>query len=188
MGEAKRRKKLDSNYGKLQQPDLALIKSWKNSEPIIILRVLEPDAQSGDVIAYGGQVVESFNIGIQAIQQAEATIQKRYLEYGKGIVNIIPAEILIATIGTSTGDFLEWNYWSYQEIKKANRQSILLNNTNFIKPFLLWVINHYIPSQEVIVLLCGFPINLDKVTCTSEELAHNRCYAILRHRYSTAIN
>lgn len=184
MGEAKRRKQLDPNYGQLQQPDSVLIKTWENLQPIIILRA---EDQSGDLIVYGGQSFESFDVATHFIIQSETTIQKRYLQHGKGIVSLIPKEILMATKKADPKSFLEWNYWSYEEIKQVERKSLLFNNTKFIQPFLLWAMNHYQPHQEIILLLVGFPVNHKLVTGTPEELAYNRCYAILRHPYSTTI-
>ena len=201
MGEAARRKKLDPNYGKIPIPPSLLANSWHEGKCLAFIRCVDmnavkdklssigesfsvgQDSAGGDLVIYGGEDLFSFSLAKEWISLVLPTIKERYQQMGKGLVNIVPQEVMMAVIGQSSGSHMEWNYYSKQEIMSAGRNSLILGSTKSMKPFLLWAINNYDPTQEIILLLCGFPISVEKAGKDSsrEELASNRFYGVVRH-------
>ncbi len=201
MGEAARRKKLDPNYGKIPIPPSLLANSWHEGKCLAFIRCVDmntfkeilsstgesfsvgQDSVGGDLIIYGGDDLFSFSLAKEWISLVLPTINERYKQMGRGLVNIVPYEIRKAMIGKTSPSHMEWNYYSKQEIISAGRNSLVLGSTKSMKPFLLWAINNYDPTKEIILLLCGFPISLEKAGKggSKEELASNRFYGVVRH-------
>lgn len=94
---------------------------------------------------------------------------------------------MMVSLGHSTRSPIEWNYWSRQELIALDSRSLLLGRNKKLKPFLLWALDNYQPSTEAILVLCGFPISIDKAAqgITPEELATNRFYGIGSYQFST---
>ncbi len=141
------------------------------------------DSVGGDLIIYGGDDLFSFSLAKEWISLVLPTINERYKQMGKGLVNIVPYEVRKAMIGKTSASHMEWNYYSKQEIMNAGKNSLVLGSTKSMKPFLLWAINNYDPTKEIILLLCGFPISVEKAgkDGSKEELASNRFYGVVRH-------
>ena len=200
MGEAARRKKLDPNYGKIPTPPSILVNSWHEGKSLAFIRCVDlktvkdklsaigesfsvgQDSVGGDLIIYGGEDLFSFSLAKEWISLALPTINERYQQMGKGLVSLVPQEVMIATLGQSSGSPMEWNYWTNQEIINAGRNSVLLGSTKNLKPFLLWAVHNYDPRKEIILLLCGFPISIERAAKDGslEELASNRFYGVVR--------
>ena len=187
MGEAKRRKKLDPNYGKIPIPPAHLVKSWLDGQPLAFFRSPTHSDVNDYLIASGTEHLESFQLVKKWTKAIDSKIRQRYLQMGKGFVSLIPSEVMMAALGQSTGSPVEWNYWSRQELVAVNSHSLLLGSIKKLKPFLLWAIDNYQPETEAILVLCGFPVSIDKAASgiTPEELASNRFYGILRYQFPT---
>ena len=106
---------------------------------------------------------------------------------GRGFVSLIPSEVMLAITNKPTKGNIDWNYWSYQELISVNSHSALLGSIKKLKPFLLWAIINYQPETEAILLLCGFPMSIEKAAkgTTPLELATNRFYGVLRYQFQT---
>ena len=89
------------------------------------------DSVGGDLIIYGGEDLFSFSLAKEWISLALPTINERYKQMGKGLVSIVPQEVMMATLGQSSGSHMEWNYWSNQEIMnfRYSRTSISVRAT-----------------------------------------------------------
>ncbi len=184
MGEAKRRKKLDPNYGKIPVPSDDLVKNWWSHKELAFFREI---TSGGEGIAYDWGDNDSFQLARTSTQQIESKIRQRYSQMGRGFVSLIPSEVMLAITNKPTKGNIDWNYWSYQELISVNSHSALLGSIKKLKPFLLWAINNYQPETEAILLLCGFPMSIEKAAkgTTPLELATNRFYGVLRYQFQT---
>ena len=180
MGEAKRRQKLDPNYGKIPIPPEHLVKSWLDGQPLASSHVHD------DLIASDTEHLQSFQLVQKWISPIDSKIRQRYSQFGKGFVSLVPSEVMMVSLGHSTRSPIEWNYWSRIELIALDSRSLLLGRSKKLKPFLLWALDNYQPSTEAILVLCGFPVSIDKAAqgITPEELATNRFYGVLRYQFS----
>ena len=181
MGESKRRQKLDPNYGKIPIPPAHLVKSWLDGQPLVYSHVHD------DLIASDTEHLQSFQLVRTWTKLIDSKIRQRYSQFGQGFVSLVPSEVMMVSLGHSTRSPIEWNYWSRQELIAVDSHTVLLGSIKKLKPFLLWAIDNYQPSTEAILVLCGFPVSIDKAAkgITPEELATNRFYGILRYQFST---
>lgn len=186
MGESKRRKQLDPNYGKIPIPPEHLVKSWLDGQPLVFFPSQASIDVNEDLIKSGTEHLKSFQLVKKWTKSIDDQIRQRYSQMGQGFVSLVPSEIMMASLGESTRSPIEWNYWSRSELIALDSRSLLLGKIKTLKPFLLWAIDNYQPSTEAILVLCGFPVSIDKAASgiTVEELATNRFYGVLRYQFS----
>lgn len=161
MGEARRRRSLmGDDYGKPSESWSKLQHDWSQQSAFCLGRV----PATGD-ICFTVPIVENEALKMcqryaQSSRLCEYALQ-HFREEDRGILHLVDAQVL-QSCGFSTKGHLEFNYYHQLEIKIAPRQSILIGDSNAMRPFLLWAIEQYDPEQEYIAVFAGVPLIPDK--------------------------
>ncbi len=190
MGEAKRRKQKDPTFGKIEMPPPLVIKAWYNYDPIIVIRDEYSEDCSFDIITSGKEEeIAEIEKAKQLLKLSDPSIRELYLRSGRGIMVIMPSDAIEFFENSEKPINLDSiifrsTYLTIEEIKKMDGDTIVLRNTNVLRPSLLWATHKYNPEKEVILLMGFIPINTRIADGSENDMFMNRCHVIKRYKLS----
>ena len=161
MGKASRRKKEKRFF---RSPEFVL--NWQRDNYICFLRDL---SSASDVILNKEEVTNDskspeildFILENVVTEEMVKIWSARQSEYVKGIVSLVPQDILAARgRAVATQSLFEWNFWGEDELDRLAKYMFGSTKT-FITGFMAYQLQEYQPEKEFLILGCGLPIKFN---------------------------
>ncbi len=165
MGEAKRRKQSDPDYGKEALLPEFVLKSWQEGSTISFLS--KADSRNfglidSNILISGLPCPEWDCVSELVLRGIRDKVFLRYKEFGRGLITVISVDTLLSKpqhVPTDT-IWLDWDYWNLVEIKNLLFKRPEFLDVSNIKQFTEWAINNYDPEKEFVCVLVEIPLSI----------------------------
>lgn len=165
MGEAKRRKQSDPDYGKEASLPEFVFKSWQEGSTISFLS--KADSRNFGLIDSNILISplpcpkwDYFSESV--LRGIRDKVFLRYKEFGRGLITVVSVDNLLSKPQRVSTDtiWLDWDYWNLVEIKNLLFKRPEFSDVPNIKQFTEWVINNYDPEKEFICVPVEIPLSI----------------------------